>query len=87
VCACLAFGDDRGARIVDWISGESRWLAASIKPLIARLNRIAAEKSRKRCRIPTAAVPLAADRLAKTTVIDLGRSFYSQIPSKSLFET
>jgi hypothetical protein len=66
---------------------ESRWLAASIKPLIVRLNRIAAEKSRKRCRIPTAAVPLAANRLAEAIMIDLGRSFHSQIPSKPLFET
>jgi len=69
------------------MSRESRWLAASIKPLIVRLNRIAAEKSRKRCRIPTAAVPLAAYHLAEAIVVDLGRSFHSQIPSKSLFET
>jgi hypothetical protein len=69
------------------MSCESRWLAASIKPLIVWLNRIAAEKSRKRCRIPTAAVPLAAYRLVEAIVIDLGRSFHSQIPSKPIFGT
>jgi hypothetical protein len=49
-----------------------------------RLSRAAAEKSRKRCRIPTAAAQLAERPTADDASIALDPSFHLRIPSKSL---
>jgi hypothetical protein len=57
---------------------------ASIAPLIVRLSHTAAEKSRKRCRIPTAAAPLAERLAADLVTAALDRSFHLRIPSKPL---
>jgi hypothetical protein len=55
-----------------------------IAPLIVRLSRAGAEKSRKRCRIPTAAAPLAERRAAEVVMIAPGHSFHLQIRPKPL---